>query len=492
MLNLTQDQLRDLLDSMNIGFILLDAEYRVVRLNTEALRVEGRSADAIVGRTAWEAWPGRERDKVGRLLRETMVQRVARTMSCHHVGRTEIWLELRFHPFGDGIGIFFRDVTQRRLAEAALRETQERFELAAQATNDIIWDWDIAANDIHWSQTARDFTGTDDTAHHPLEWWEERLHPHDRERVTGSLARALASHATYWSDEYRLRRVDGDYAIIYERCFIIRDDKGAAIRAVGAFVDLTEKRSTEQKVQQLQSELIHVSRVSAMGTMASTLAHELNQPLTAVTSYLVGCQRLLEAGGEDRDTLLLEGMKGAHASALRAGDVIRRLRAMTERGEVRTRAVPLGEAVDEALALALVGLDESGPEIRLDLPPTLAVEADPVQLQQVMLNLVRNALQAMQNAPCKKLEIAAAKRGTFVEILMRDTGAGIAPEIAETLFEPFTSGREEGMGIGLSISRTIVEAHGGRIWAEANPDGGTIFFLRLPAAVCEAELAELG
>ncbi|MEA1014856.1 ATP-binding protein [Sphingosinicella sp. LY1275] len=492
MLNVTQDQLRDLLNSMNIGFILLDADFRIVRLNTEALRVDGRAADAIVGRTVWEAWPGRERDKVGRLLHEAMAQRVARTMSHHHVGRRELWLELRFHPFGDGIGIFFRDVTQRQLAEAALQETQERFELAAQATNDIIWDWDIPANDIHWSQTARSFTGTDDTAHHPIDWWQERLHPHDRERVAAGLARALASRATYWSDEYRLRRADGEYAIIYERCFIIRDDNGAAIRAVGALVDLTEKRTAEQKVQQLQSELIHVSRVSAMGTMASTLAHELNQPLTAVTSYLVGCQRLLESGGEDREGLLLEGMKGAHASALRAGDVIRRLRAMTERGEVCTRAVPLGEAVEEAMGLALVGLDESGLDIRLDVPPTLAVEADPIQLQQVMLNLVRNALQAMQNAPCRKLEIAAAERRGFVEILVRDSGAGIAPEIAETLFEPFTSGREEGMGIGLSISRTIVEAHGGRIWAEANPGGGTVFFLRLPAAACAAEIAELG
>ncbi|WP_324750822.1 ATP-binding protein [Sphingomonas sp. LY54] len=492
MLNVTQDQLRDLLNSMNIGFILLDADFRIVRLNTEALRVDGRTADAIVGRTVWEAWPGRERDKVGRLLHEAMAQRVARTMSHHHVGRRELWLELRFHPFGDGIGIFFRDVTQRQLAEAALQETQERFELAAQATNDIIWDWDIPANDIHWSQTARGFTGTDDTAHHPIDWWQERLHPHDRERVAAGLARALASRATYWSDEYRLRRADGEYAIIYERCFIIRDDNGAAIRAVGALVDLTEKRTAEQKVQQLQSELIHVSRVSAMGTMASTLAHELNQPLTAVTSYLVGCQRLLESGGEDREGLLLEGMKGAHASALRAGDVIRRLRAMTERGEVCTRAVPLGEAVEEAMGLALVGLDESGLDIQLDVPPTLAVEADPIQLQQVMLNLVRNALQAMQNAPCRKLEIAAAERRGFVEILVRDSGAGIAPEIAETLFEPFTSGREEGMGIGLSISRTIVEAHGGRIWAEANPGGGTVFFLRLPAAACAAEIAELG
>lgn len=254
MLNVTQDQLRDLLDSMNIGFVLLDADFRVVRLNTEARRVDGRAADAIVGRTVWEAWPGREDAKVGRLLREAMAERVARTMSYHHVGRREIWLELRFHPFGDGLGIFFRDVTQRRLAEAALRETQERFELAAQATNDIIWDWDIPANDIHWSQTARSFTGTDDTAHHPIDWWEDRLHPHDRERVAAGLARALASRATYWSDEYRLRRIDGDYAIIYERCFIIRDDNGEAVRAVGALVDLTEKRSAEQKVQQLRSE----------------------------------------------------------------------------------------------------------------------------------------------------------------------------------------------------------------------------------------------
>ncbi len=494
MLNVTQDQLRELLDSMHIGFVLLDPDFRIVHLNAESARVDGRPAEALVGQSVWEAWPGREEEEVGKLLQATMSDRAARTMSYHHVGRgREVWLEMRFHPFGDGVGVFFRDVTERRRAEAALEETQERFDLAARATSDIIWDWDILADDIHWSQTARVFTGTDGAAHHPLDWWEERLHPLDRERVTASLARALASRSTFWSDEYKLRRADGDYAIIYERCFIIRDDSGAAVRAVGALVDLTDKRTAEQKVQQLQSELIHVSRLSAMGTMASTLAHELNQPLTAVTSYLVGCQRLIGAEGEDKEGLLLEGMKGAHASALRAGDVIRRLRAMTERGEVQTCRVPLGEAVDEAMGLALVGLDESRLEIHLAIPPALAVEADPIQLQQVVLNLVRNALQAMQGAPCKRLEIEAKECAGWVEIAVRDSGSGIPPAIAETLFEPFTSGREEGMGIGLSISRTIVEAHGGRIWAEPNPGGGTIFFLRLPATASAKEvLAELG
>jgi len=261
----------------------------------------------------------------------------------------------------------------------------------------------------------------------------------------------------------------------------------------GFIRDLTERQKTEARLQELQSELVHISRLTAMGEMASTLAHELNQPLSAISNYLKGSRRLLAEGDDERSTMLRDALDKAGDQAMRAGQIIRRLRDFVSRGETERRVENIIKLVEEASALALVGVKDRGIKVRFQFDPSVdLVLADRVQIQQVLLNLIRNAMDAMEESANRDLMIAVMPNsGTHVRITVIDTGSGISPDIAEQLFQPFITTKRQGMGVGLSISRTIVEAHGGRIWVEPNPPGGTIFNFTL-AAVTEEDVDDAG
>jgi two-component system sensor kinase FixL len=252
----------------------------------------------------------------------------------------------------------------------------------------------------------------------------------------------------------------------------------------GFLRDLTERQSTQQRLQDLQSELIFMSRFTALGEMASTLAHELNQPLTAVASYLNGARRLLDGGKPEDATMARDAIDSAAAQALRAGQIIKRLREFVARGESERQVEDLPKLVEEASALALVGAKQGGTRVSFALDPKARfVLADKIQIQQVLLNLIRNAVEAMQEVATRELTLSTRLvDDQTIEIVVADTGPGLAPEVVAKLFQPFVTTKEHGMGVGLSISRTIVEAHGGRLLAEANPGGGTIFRMTLRSA----------
>ena len=255
----------------------------------------------------------------------------------------------------------------------------------------------------------------------------------------------------------------------------------------GFIRDLTESQKSEARLQELQAELVHVSRLTAMGEMASALAHELNQPLSAIANYMKGSRRLLEDSSDERAAILREAMDKAAEQALRAGQVIRRLRDFVARGESERRVEDVKKLVEEASALALVGAKDKGVRVRFEFDPrTDAVLADKVQIQQVLLNLMRNAIEAMEDCERRELVVSTSLApDDMVEISVADTGSGIAPEISAQLFQPFITTKRQGMGVGLSISRTIVEAHGGSIAARPNPGGGTAFGFTLPAVTKE-------
>jgi two-component system sensor kinase FixL len=244
--------------------------------------------------------------------------------------------------------------------------------------------------------------------------------------------------------------------------------------------DLTERQTTERRLQDMQSELVHVSRLTALGEMASALAHELNQPLSAIANYVKGSERLLAAEPLDKEKIK-GALSNAAEQALRAGQIIRRLRDFVAKGEAERRIESLPKMLEEAGALAMIGAKERGVHLRFDIPRGIElVLADKVQIQQVVLNLMRNAIDAMEDSPKRELVVAARPiEDDMVDITVSDTGPGIAPEIAEHLFQPFMTTKATGMGVGLSISRTIVESHGGRIWAEPRTGGGTVFHFTL-------------
>jgi two-component system, LuxR family, sensor kinase FixL len=249
----------------------------------------------------------------------------------------------------------------------------------------------------------------------------------------------------------------------------------------GFIRDLSERQKTEARLQELQSELVHISRLTAMGEMASALAHELNQPLSAIANYLKGSRRLIENRPDEESATIRDAMDKAAEQALRAGQIIRRLRDFVARGESERRVENVKKLVEEASALALVGAKDQGIRVRFQFDSTVdLVLADKVQIQQVLLNLMRNAIEAMEASDKRDLIIAAtAAEDDLIKISVADTGAGIAADMTPQLFQPFVTTKRHGMGVGLSISRTIVEAHGGQIWADSNPGGGTIFCFTL-------------
>jgi two-component system sensor kinase FixL len=264
--------------------------------------------------------------------------------------------------------------------------------------------------------------------------------------------------------------------------------KSANRRYFTGFIrDLTERQRTEARLQELQTELVHISRLTAMGEMASALAHELNQPLSAIANYMKGSRRLLEGRTDEDSMQIRDAMEQAAAQSLRAGQIIRRLRDFVARGETERRVESVKKLIEEASALALVGAKEHGVRVTFQIDPIHdLVLVDKVQIQQILLNLIRNAIEAMEQSARRELVIASRPSGTgSVEISVADSGPGIAPEILGQLFQPFVTTKRYGMGVGLSISRSIVESHGGQIRVEPNTGGGTVFRFTVSGVTAE-------
>lgn len=327
----------------------------------------------------------------------------------------------------------------------------------------------------------------------------------DRDRHDGYMARYMRTGVAHIIGIGRVttaRRRDGSSFPIE---LSIGDAETPDGRVFTGFIrDLTERQNTERRLQDLQSELSHMSRISAMGSLASVLAHELNQPLTAIANYMEAVRDLLHrpeaaqsepaipgAAAVDPATLDLirEAVTEAAEQSIRAGQIVRRLREFIARGESEKRVESLRKLVTEANALALIDAGEIGIAVDVKLDDAHdAVLVDRIQIQQVLLNLIRNAIEAMLGSTVRRLEISSrGDRRGFVHMAVADSGTGLAPDIVRHLFEPFQSSKARGMGLGLSICRTIIEAHGGRIWAEPSEFGGTTFHFTLMGAALDSD-----
>ena len=346
------------------------------------------------------------------------------------------------------------------------------------------WEFDIATRTLTWSEETFRIMGLDPADGTPsVEAHQGLVHPEDRDRVARRVRVAVAKGKLY-DEVYRIIRPDGEIRTLNSRAEVVQRGRRPTSRFLGIIQDITERKAIEDKLaaerataERLQADLIHISRVSAMGAMASALAHELNQPLAAISNYAAALKML--AVREQLPDALGEVVESIGDNAHRAAEIIRRLRIMTTRGEVRKTPVELTPCLVEATHLALTGSDVP---VVYDVAPDLRIEADRVQIQQVIVNLVRNAAEAMAGQAEKRIEICSRREGRCAAIAVADIGPGVDPQALPTIFESFVSTKQHGMGVGLAISRTIVEAHGGRIAVESAAGRGTTFRLSLPLA----------
>lgn len=480
------------------ALFLLDTAGRVSSWNAGAELMTGWRRDEILGQPGDLLYPDHDRE-AGRLAADIAVaERTGRL-------REEGWrlrkdgtefladMTLTVIPGAHGslprFGVVLTDITDRKASERALERSALHLRSILAAVPDAMVVIDERGSILSFSAAAERMFGyaeIDVVGRNVSMLMPEP----DRQRHDSYLQRYLATGERRIIGSGRivsgLRRDGGTFPMELQ----VGEANTDGHRIFTGFIrDLTEKQRGELKLQELQSDLIHVSRLSAMGTMASTLAHELNQPLTAIANYLEAARDLLnrENRSADLDQMLLEAIGESAKEALRAGGIVRRLRDFVSRGEVEKHVEDLPRLIDESSRLALIGARERGVTADFIISGKVGlVLVDRIQIQQVLVNLIRNAVEAMADSPVRELTIAARPGGKgMVRISVADTGPGIDPRLRAQLFQAFASTKEHGMGLGLSICRTIVEAHGGRIWTEPRAGGGTIFQFTIMGADAE-------
>lgn len=366
--------------------------------------------------------------------------------------------------------------------ERRLRDSEALYRSTVELTAHTPWTSDPDGQMLNVAQGWANPTGSHAS-------FRDRIHDEDRDASLVAWAAARKSGTPYLSD-FRLRGEDGALSWCRSRATPRFAPDGSIERWYGTLENIDERHMADAKLRQMQAELIHVSRLSAMGAMASTLAHELNQPLTAITNYVRGIRRMLD-DHPDFPTVS-HALEMTDRSAVRAGEIVRRVRDLVTKGDVERQPENLSALIREACSLAMIDAHSTGIDFRLELAPApMQVLVDRIQIQQVLLNLLRNAAEAVSDSPQRLIVVrTTVTTDEFCEVTVSDSGPGLAAESAARLFEPFNTTKSNGMGIGLSISRTIIEGHGGVIWHRAGATGGAVFSFSLVRAPITALIGQ--
>ena len=373
------------------------------------------------------------------------------------------------------VAVVNNDISTRRNAEDALLRlgtivASSNDAIIGMALDGTITDWNNAAMTL-FGYPGAEIVGRPVTV----------LYPPDRMGEETALLRRLHRGEPVDHFETVRRRRNGETFPVSVNLSPIRDATGAVIGASKIVRDLSDAHDRDQRLSEMQAELAHVSRLSELGQLVSALVHEVNQPLAAIGNYTQAIQRLLAAGRAERVPLALEKII---EQTERAHQIIQRLRDFVRKGRSQTRTERLADTINEAIALAAIGPAARGTAIRTEFAPGAdRVNIDRIQIEQVLFNLLRNALEAMQGQPTRELSVcSAAAEGGMVQVSVADRGPGLPDSVREKLFQPFVTTKPGGMGVGLSVCRAIIEAHGGAMSAEDNPGGGTVFRFTLRAA----------
>ena len=481
----SESRLAETLEHISDAFFTLDAAWRFTFLNGQAERLLNRSRVGLLGRRVWDEFP----EAVGSAFQrhyEHALRSGHTERFTEYFAPLDTWFEVAAYPAIEGLAVYFRDVSERKRAEDALRQSEERFRLIARAANDVLWDWDLLAGTIWWNEAMQTVFGYSPGALEPGEdGWLKRIHAEDRGRVAESVHEAIAGTTSSWSAEYRFLRADGREAIVIDRGFLIRDEAGKATRMLGSIIDVTERRELDERLRQSQ-------RLEAIGQLTGGIAHDFNNLLTVILGNSELLLEHLEARPQARQLAEMTGEAAARGAAL-----TNRLLAFARRQPLAPRPLDVNRLISGMDGLLRRTLTE---EIEVELVRgggLWVAEVDSAQLESALLNLAINARDAMPDGGRLTIETANASLddsyaaahldvspGQYVMISVSDSGSGMPAEVAARAFDPFftTKAIGKGSGLGLSMVYGFVRQSGGHIKIYSETGEGTTVRLYLPRA----------
>ncbi len=492
-LRLSEERWRNLFESVPVGVTMTGSDGRYVAANQAFQRMTGYSEAELRDLSSIDIT--HEDDRAA-----SVAAIAARSAGLPHMQRFEkryrhkngsvIWVDANAcaTPAVAGTPLFgavLVDITDRKRAEEDLRRSEASLTQAQQISRTGSWRWNVGTGEVSWSAEHFHMFDLDPAAMRPsYATFIARVLPEDRPALEHALDQAVRDRSRF---QYEYRIVLPDGSVKYMQSVGQPDSsEDSALEYVGTVMDITERRRAEEALQNAQAELIRVARLTTMGELLASIAHEINQPLAAVATSASACLRWLNRDQPDlaaaRDALA-RVVRDAH----RGGDVIRSLRALTKKSGPQLTALDIRDTIEEVLALTRGEMQQHGAALRTDLPAgTQPVLGDKVQLQQVVLNLVMNGIQAMAAVTSRKRELSvsvALAAPDRLQVTVEDTGPGLDPAIMPRIFDPFFTTKSDGLGMGLSICRSIIEAHGGQLWASPRAPHGTAFHFTVPLAV---------
>jgi PAS domain S-box-containing protein len=490
----TEEKTRLIIDTTLDAVVTMDAQGTITNWNKQAEIVFGWS----------------KREAIGQHMSDMIIpeqQRLAHERGLHHFLATgdgpilrrrvevtavrrngvEFPVELEIMPLRLGqdwsFSAFIRDITDSKLAEEKLRDSELNLRQMTETIPEMLWSATPEGAIDYCNARVLDYTGF--SAQEIMKnGWTRLLHPDDVDQAAKVWRSCITTGAPYRVEVRTLHAVDHTYRWCVTSALPLLDQQGRILKWHGTIVDMHDWKQSQEKLRNTQMELAHMSRVMTLGELTASIAHEVNQPLSGIVTNASTCLRMLAADPPNVDGAS-ETARRTIRDANRASDVITRLRALFSKKDATNETVDLNEATREVIALSLRDLQRNRvilrPELADDLPP---VSGDRVQLQQVILNLLRNASDAMsgvEDRPRQLVIITQSDEGDRVRLSVQDVGVGFDPQTADRLFDAFYTTKSDGMGIGLSVSRSIIQSHQGHLWAAPNEGPGATFAFSIPA-----------
>ncbi|WP_405221340.1 PAS domain-containing sensor histidine kinase [Lentisalinibacter sediminis] len=485
----SQKLMHSVVETAAEAIITMGVDGRIRTFNRAAEAMFGYTRDEIIGEDVSTLMPTPHAQRHHRYVAHYMETGEARIIG---IGRyveakrrdgSIFPVHLAISEFQDGEKIFtgiLRDMTQVRELESALRDKEKSLKMALRAANLNVWEWEPvtdAFRTLEGDSVVMPGLATGESIHGAD--LRHRVLPEDRSRIERAIGRVHEGDSQAF--EYRVKQDDGTLRWFRSHTTPVFGPDHRVERVLGVTRDITESKEREAELASQRERLTHVARLSTMGEMAAGIAHEINQPLTAITTYAQGSKRMIAAGNPDT-AKLTRALGNISDQALRAGEVIRRLRALIRKTDQTREVRNINELISELEPL--VSIDVRGNDIPVIYDfdqPQIPVKVDPVQIQQVMLNLLRNAFDASEERRTGDIVVQTRLNGDD-EVMVRvtDHGTGMSEEVKSNVSNPFFTTKKNGMGLGVSICMSIIRSHGGEVTYEDNPKGGTIVTLTLP------------